>query len=326
MTNEVLLGTVTCPSGQLVITDGGYLELWSGDRAAEDEERPATDFAIVGPDAEDAAESFDRQSGTRLYDIPAHAVGEFTTTFAEHCREHGHDARLEAFERQVPHRERVRYAVAGREPGFIVMGVPVLAIEAPAGRALPVTAIRSDDGHEWRSMRIGFSDEPVADSWVFYQLGVDHARFVVADADALNSWEHILPLDGLADLVLWGGDKERVAAEFGAPPLDDGLYGWLDLPVEEAYERGLAMEARRAEPGAPRFACDFRPHSHHWQVMRLVRASEHEAGVIEVAGADVLMAMASVGDGFFDVYLDVDADGLPVALRIDIAGEEEPDE
>lgn len=322
MAVEVVLGEVTCPSGQLVIMDGGYLELWSGDRVPDDEERPATDFAIVGPDAEAAADSFDRQAGTRLYDIPAHAVAEFTATFDEHCREHGHGASLRAFEQQVPHRDRVRHAVAAREPGFIVMGVPVLPIEVPADHPLRVTAVPGE--HGWQSMRIEFSDAPVADSWVFGELGVDHARFVFADADALSSWEHVRPLDGLADLVLWGRDQEQVAAEFGAPPLGDSAdveYGWADLPIAEAYQRGLAIETRRNEPGGPKFAFDFRPHSHHWQVMGLVRASEHEAGVIQVGGADILMAMTSVGDGFFPVHLDVDVDGLPVALRIDIARE-----
>jgi hypothetical protein len=53
-------------------------------------------------------------------------------------------------------------------------------------------------------MRTEFSDAPVADSWVFSHLGVDNARFVFADADALSSSEHVRPLDGLADLVLWG--------------------------------------------------------------------------------------------------------------------------
>ncbi|GIE87137.1 hypothetical protein [Actinoplanes regularis] len=96
----------------------------------------------------------------------------------------------------------------------------------------------------------------------------------------------------------------------------------MDLPLKEAYQRGLAVEARRNEPDGPKFAFDFRPHSHHWQVMGLVRASEHEAGVIQVGGADILMAMTSVGDGFFPVHLDVDAAGNPVALRIDIAGED----
>jgi hypothetical protein len=320
---DVELGRVTCPSGQLVIMDGGYLEMWSGDRVPDDEERPATDFAIVGPDAAAAGASFGRQIGTRLYDVPARTVAEFTATFGEHCREHGHDASLRAFERQVPHRERVRHAVAAREPGFRVMGVPVLSIEAPAGRALPVTAVPGEDG--WRSVRIGFSDAPVAGSRVFWQLGIDHARFVFADADALTSWEHLRSLDGLADLVLWGRDQEQVAAEFGALRLGDSEYGWVDLPVKEAYRRGLAIEARRDEPGGPRFAFDFRPHSHHWQVMDLVRDSGHEAGVIRVGGADVLMAMTSVGDGFFPVQLDVDADGIPVALRIDIDDEDRDD-
>ncbi|WP_433384602.1 hypothetical protein ACQPZX_24085 [Actinoplanes sp. CA-142083] len=248
MATEVVLGEVTCPSGQLVIMDGGYVELWSGDQVPDDEENPATDFAIEGADAEAAAASFDRQTGTRLYDIPVHAVADLTDVFDEHCREHGLDAWLRAFERQVPHRERVRHAVAARESGFGVTGVPVLSMEAPAGRALRVTAVPGK--HGWQSMRIELGDAPVADSWEFGELGVDHARLVFADADALGSWEHTGPLDGL---VLSGRD--------------------------------------------------------------------HEAGVIEIGGASVLMAMTSVGDGFFLVHLDVDADGIPVALRIDLAGE-----
>lgn len=320
MTVDVVLGEVTCPSGQLVIMDGGYLELWSGAGVPDDEEHPATDFAVVGPDAEAAGESFNRQTGTRLYDIPDHGVAAFAALFDEHCREQGHDAGLRAFEHQVPHRERVRHAVAAREPGFVVSGVPVLSIDVPARWPLRVTAVPGE--HSWRSVRVELSRAPVADSWMFWELGINHARIVFADADALNSWEHVLPLDGLADLVLWGRDQEQVAAEFGAPRLDDSAdvaYGWVDLPAEEAYRRGLAIEKRRNEPGGPKFAFDFRPHSHHWQVMSLVRAADHEAGVIQVGGADILMAMTSVGDGFFPVHLDVDAVGLPVALRIDIA-------
>ncbi|WP_431878039.1 hypothetical protein [Micromonospora marina] len=55
---------------------------------------------------------------------PSGQVAEFTATFDEHCREHGHGASLRAFKQQVPHRKRVRHAVAAREPGFIVRGVP----------------------------------------------------------------------------------------------------------------------------------------------------------------------------------------------------------
>jgi hypothetical protein len=205
------------------------------------------------------------------------------------------------------------------------MGVPVLSIEVPTDRALQVTAVPGE--HGWRSMRIAFSAAQVADSWMFWELGVDYARFVFADADALSSWEDARPLDGLADLVLWGRDKEQVAAEFGMPRLNYVEYGsvehgWVDLPVGQAYQRGLAVQARRNEPDGPKFAFDFRPHSHLWQVMSLVRASDHEAGVIEVGGADILMAMTSVGDGFFPVQLDVDASGIPIALRLDISRED----
>jgi hypothetical protein len=45
-------------------------------------------------------------------------------------------------------------------------------------------------------------------------------------------------------------------------------------------------------------------------------------GVIRVGGADILMAMTSVGDGFFPVHLDVATDGLPVALRLRVDGED----
>jgi hypothetical protein len=113
MADVVELGQITCPSGQLVLTDGGYLSLWSGDGRPEDVPAtpgPAVDMEIVGPDAEAAARSFDRQSGTRLYDIPSHGIEQATTDFAEHCREAGLDAEVRVLPGQVPHRERVRHA------------------------------------------------------------------------------------------------------------------------------------------------------------------------------------------------------------------------
>lgn len=74
MTKIVTLGEVTCPSGELVLMDGGYLGLWSGERAPEEQRHdgfpPAVDFEIVGVDADVAARSFDRQCGRTLYDIP----------------------------------------------------------------------------------------------------------------------------------------------------------------------------------------------------------------------------------------------------------------
>lgn len=50
--------------------------------------------------------------------------------------------------------------------------------------------------------------------------------------------------------------------------------------------------------------------------MAKVRADEHEAGTISVGGADVMMAMTSVGDGEFPVRLELDAAGAPTAIVV----------
>jgi predicted enzyme related to lactoylglutathione lyase len=60
------------------------------------------------------------------------------------------------------------------------------------------------------------------------------------------------------------------------------------------------------------------PHSHHWQVMAGVRAAEHEAATINVGGADIMMAMTSIGDGVFPIHVDLEASGGPIAVRITI--------
>lgn len=322
MTATVVLGEITCPSGELVLMDGGYLRLWSGEEPPEqgrdDDIPPGADYEIVGADAEVAARSFDRQWGRTVYDIPLHAAAEFADLFDAHCREHGHDARLRAFAAQVPHRDRVRRAITAGDPGFIVSGVPVAVVGGvPAGRPLRVTAEPGDE-YGWRHIRIEAGGGPVAHRRELASIGVDHARFVFADADALGDWIHGLPIDGLADVVFWGRDDAALAAQLDAPRAGEDGFGWLDLPVADAYTRALELERRRADPDGPKFAFDFRPHSHHWQVMAGVRAAGHEAATIHVGGADIMFAMTSIGDGFFPVHAEFDAAGALVAVQISI--------
>ncbi|MFD1323208.1 hypothetical protein ACFQ4H_19140 [Micromonospora sonneratiae] len=324
----MFLGEVTCPSGELVLMDGGYLELWSGDRSPDEvdgtKDLPACDFEIVGPDAEAAARSFGRQSGRMLYDIPHHGTDEFWRLFDQHCREHTYDASLCPFPRRISHRDRVRRAITDGDPDFLITGVPVVPVGGvPTDRPLAVTVVRGEWG--WSQVRIGLREDVAVATRRLGSIGVDYARFVFADADALGSWVHNYPVDGLADVVFWGRDEEQVAAEFGAQrtgtPGDDS-YGWLNLPVRDAYARAVALNDRKNATPDRKFAFDFRPHSHHWQVMASVRASENEAATIEIGGAQIMMAMTSVGDGFFPVDLDVNAAGAPVAVRITVAGDE----
>ncbi|NVI88893.1 hypothetical protein HUX53_16830 [Actinomadura sp. BRA 177] len=303
--------------------DGGYLGLWFGDRVPDDvrppDVPPAVDFEVVGRDADTAARSFDRQSGRTVYDIPQHAVTDFTSLFGDHCRERGHQASLRRFPQQIPHRDRVRRAIAGNDPDFLISGVPVITIGGlPTDRPLPVTATPHSDWG-WTHIHIVVSDEPVVSTCSLGKIGVDYARFVFADA--LNAWIHDEPIDGLADVVFWGRHETEIAAEFGATrtgtPGEDH-YGWLDLPVRDAYAKAIALHDRLKTASDRKFAFDFRPHSHHWRVMADVRASENEAASIDVGGTRIMFAMTSIGDGFFPVHVEFDAAGAPAAIEVTI--------
>ncbi|MFI6332827.1 hypothetical protein ACIBBG_31535 [Micromonospora chersina] len=335
----VTLGEVRCPSGQLVIIDGGMLGMWSGSRPPNEldprglgfedpdllaEVAGAADFTVVGPDAERAGASFQVRPGRYHYDIPASRRNDWQEQFDGHCREHGWTATLERSETQVPHRERARRCAVELQRGFNVFGLPAVAVDGLPDRAVRVEAERSDgpwDG--WSQMIVRVGDAPAASTADVGVIGVDAARLAFADADALDLWRHEEPLDGLADVAFWGADAPAAAQEFTAEPLttpgDEGSYGWMDLPVRSALRRAMTIQSwRDAEPGRG-LAVDFRPHSHHWQVMRQVRASDTESGTLPLGDAQILFAMTSWGDGIFPVQVDRDAAGHLLAVRITLA-------
>ncbi|WP_331772555.1 hypothetical protein OG948_54625 (plasmid) [Embleya sp. NBC_00888] len=285
----------------------------------------AVDFAVVGPDAEAAARTFDRQPGVMVYDIPGSGVVRLRASFEEHCRSGGWDARLEALPARESHVRRVGRVVADGGGSFLAHGVPVVAVGGlPRDRRLPVVASRVDAGDEaqdgWARMTVRISDAPVVSTRPLGLIGVDWARVLFGDVDALGAWQHDDPVDGLADVAFWGADADRAAAEFHAPALgtpgEDHARGWTDLALPDAIDKARALLDWKQDTGCG-LAVDFRPHSHHWQVMRQVRASDVEAGTVEVDGARILCAMTSRGDGFFPLFLDLDVTGAPVAVRID---------
>jgi hypothetical protein len=332
------LGQITCPSGELVLMDGGYLGLWRGngspstldpadlgidDPALATDIRDALDFEVVGPDAAQAARTFDRQPGTALYDIPASQTAPLAATFAEHCADHGWNARLRAFAARVPHRERVRRAVARREGGFLMHGVPVVVLgDVPRDRPLVVQAVAAtgDDGGRWASLQLSLSEHPVVETVELGHIRVDWARVVFADAAALGAWQHETPIDGLFDVAFWGAAQQEAAEVFEAPllgePGEEGIHGWRGLTQQAAVAKAQELMAWQAAAPGRRLMVDFRPRSHHWQVMREVRGSELEAGTITVDGASVLFAMTTWGDGWFPASLGLAADGTPVRLRL----------
>jgi hypothetical protein len=139
---------------------------------------------------------------------------------------------------------------------------------------------------------------------------------LLCDENNPDHWVHSDCIDGKADFVFWGRDAADLAAAVGAPALPDGQFGWRDLDVDEVVERGTAAEKLRTERGW-KLATDFRPHSHHWQLLEQARVAPTTAATIDVGDLRVCLFLTG-GDGVFPVYVDLAADGSPVRIRIQL--------
>lgn len=320
------IGDVTVPSGVLVLVDAGLLGIWDGSR----NDLPDTiDFRVEGPDAMEAGRRFDRSWQPRYwYDVPRDKAEEARAQFAEFVASEGLEAELVEVSGGVPHRERIALALehgGGRFGVLEFFGIqsPVVA-GVPRDGSLPVYGFWMHDeefSDRWRWITIEIGDGETTRSKEIGMVFVDEARLMFADADALQEWRHEDALDGKADYVFWGRDAEKAAALHDAPELAPDEYGWVDLPADEAVERGVAVEESRDQESWM-FAGDFRPHSHHYDVLRKMRASEAGAGVIEVGGAKMCAFFTTWGDGAFPVLADLDVDGDLLRLRIDLGSEE----
>lgn len=341
MTSRVCLGTVRAPSGILVVVDAGYAGLWC--HAARDFQddsgwplsdqacqivKDSVDIRVIGPNAAEAGRRFNRQwHPLWLYDIPREAVAEMKRLFQDTITPLGLDATVVVNHQRVSHRERVGFALEqGGGTGEIqIAGVwASVCGDIPADQALPVFAEPMPPGPDhgrWRRIYAEIDAHvEIASSQRIGCTGVDWARLMFADADALGEWRHNDALDGKADCVFWGRDAEAVAHKLGAPRLDDTQFGWHDLPVAQAEDRMRTVEHARVEH-AWKLAVNFRPHSHHWQLMRQVRASTSRSGTVEVGAAVLCGFMTSWGDGIFDILAERDAVGRLVRLTVDCGNE-----
>jgi hypothetical protein len=329
------LGVVDTPSGVLLVVDAGYLGMWSHDRdpvmpegilsseAALAAARSAVDLHLVGLGAEEIGRALDLQWHPRfLHDIPLAGVGEVRQQVAALAAERGIAAALEVLPARVPHRTRCDHALAvGGGAGQVPFhGVPAVVLGGLPPGPHPVEGECGSDidggaGDLERAV-VRFSAAAIARSELVGVVGVDWARLLIADVDAVGSWQHDEPLDGLADIVFWGRDAEAIAAATGASVVPDG-HGWLDLPLDaaaDAYERVLAVRDQHRYKAV----VDGRPHSHHYQLMAQVRARPTQSGVVSLGGVAVCGFSTRRGDGIFNVFRDVDGGGSPVRLRIEL--------
>jgi hypothetical protein len=333
------LGTIIAPSGSLLVLDPGFLGMWCHDRAPVMPDgvlsekgtiaaNKSVDAAIVGADADRVGRQLDRQWDPRfVYDIPRDFAKELAQKVKQIARSQRADAHLEILPERVPHRTRADHALElGHGAGEVQLhgmwagvlaGVPTGEIRVTAEPMPP----DSPDAKRLRRICVTMREGVTARTERFARVMVDWARLMIVDLDAVGLWEHERPLDGLGDFAFWGPDAPAVAKGLGAKEIEKGVFGWRDLAADEAARNGKRVEELRKRDSL-KFATDFRPHSHHHQLMTQVRASTTGSGVIALGAAHACGFMTTWGDGLFDLHRDLDANGQLLQLRLELGTEE----
>jgi hypothetical protein len=329
------LGTVTTRSGVLIFIDTGYLKIWSHNQTPRmpegelsDEQATAransfVDLRIVGKDAEHAGKLLEMSSNPLyVFDQPPEHV-ELKKKLDKLVRKHKLDARFEVVRPRIPHRQRVEFAIKrGQGAGEVQFhGVWAAAVSGvPTGQPLRVLGERSDAPYSDRWGQVVVECRPnttAKESQEVGVVGVDYARILIADVDVLGIWKHEESLDGLADCVFWGRDAEQVATAVRAREVANGEFGWIDVPIEAALSYCRTVQEYR-DKHSLKIAMDYRPHSHHWQVMKAVRQNDTESSTTELNSQLVCNFMTTWGDGLFQVFRDLDGFGELVQIRIEM--------
>ncbi|MBX9689318.1 MAG: DUF4241 domain-containing protein [Candidatus Obscuribacterales bacterium] len=333
------LGEITVPSGTVLLIDFGLMDLWTHDRPplilpgilsddALESANNGSDFKIEGPDAAEAGRRFGRQPNPHyLYDIPRHGVEELRESFESSISQAGFRSNLVALAERVPPRRRVEQALEfGQGAGVVFLhGVHSIVVSGlPRDRALIVEGRAIDSGEfhgHWQDISLLVSDSEIARSLRIGYVAVDMARLMFCDVEAAGKWQHHETIDGLADLVFWGKDAARLANKFSAPILDGHIYGFVDMPIQESIDLAMRVQSHLDQHHLVA-AMDFRPHTDHWRMLKELAGHETESGVIQLGDSHCCGFMTGWGDGFFPVYLELDAAAKIVAVRIELATEE----
>lgn len=251
MTERIRLGTVIAPSGVLVVIDPGYAALWAHTEKDFDRDegwsfeektmetaRTGVDIRITGQDAAEAGRRFNRQWHCLwLYDIPEAGMDTLERSFRDVIDAHNLDAVLEINSRRIPHRERVDYAVAqGGGAGEIqvhgVMNAVCGGIPSDSELAVYAEFMPEDENEtRWRRVYVEIAlGREIASSERIGGTGVDWARLMFVDADALGAWGQGELLDGLADLIFWEPTPKR-------PPARSAPAVWTTFDLDGATSR-----------------------------------------------------------------------------------------
>src|SRR5215469_13912204 len=110
----------------------------------------------------------------------------------------------------------------------------------------------------------------------------------------------------------------------GGAMLSDSQRSSRPLELETRSSGGLMCQLKQPRKTVSQYRnlgtntlVEYRPHSHHWQVMKPIRENNPtESSTTEIDGQKVCNFMTTWGNGLFQVYRDVDGSGELVQIRI----------
>jgi hypothetical protein len=337
------LGTVTLPSGTLVLVDMGALGQWTheGDHNADlsgsswagvagAKRGDYVDLKAEGSDAQSALASYVAAEGASgLFDVTKLQAKGVQKAFAEHAAAAGLDAKLVHAPRRFGHGERIRLleTLGHGHASFGFAHVNVVCVYGLGAAArngeLQVVGTPAEDGDSWEHVSLVCRPTPPVARTRIGVLSVEEARFMFTDPAALAAWDHERSADGLVDVVFWGGDADDLVGTTAAESVG-GVDGWRDIPGAALPRHFLQQLADAAE--GRRLSLEMRPHSSHHALLRHIWASDDESGTATIGGVKVCGLMTKVGDGGFPVFVERDAEGEICRVTVSFADEEEEDE
>ncbi len=205
-------------------------------------------------------------------------------------------------------------------PGLLVIAVPKTTL-AVVGE----TNGRSGAAATWQRIKIVVDTVPsnpptveVAASRLLGHVPIDLAQLAAIDAVALTSWQHEASADGKADVIFWGKDAPGLAALLAAPSHRDG-YGWCDVSLAQA-EQFADKIAIKKHDHRWHVSVQIRPHSDYFGLAEVARASETRTGSAAIGTGTAWLGL-SMPTGAFPVFIDEDASGKMLQLRIEFSAE-----
>lgn len=184
-------------------------------------------------------------------------------------------------------------AVAAPAAGHQPLTVRARTSPSPFDGEPTIAVLEVDLGLPWQA-----ADDAVI---VLGDLPVDRCGMVLGDAEALDTFVGLGgdTTDGLADVAYWGKHVEAAHAVFGGEVLGSPGHprGWLDLPLEEALSREVALNMWRDKhmQGAG-LMVSVEEHTDYAQIIRAGWDHPLHCGLIDVAGYPVLGIEWDQGD------------------------------